>query len=535
MAKQRDAEFKPLLYTTTVRNPERYKDFMHILKRYDGSILTPDVVRDFECDLFVCGLYRPMIVPQSVKDKWSTTSSGEFSDTPLTREEALSVYTQNDPLTNPNIKGHKEAGFAKGWESRFDTQFKLMKVLGFVDYDMGKPIRFSEIGDLLSQVVKIDVTNDSINREVVNAHLEQYVFMQSFARQQRCNPYIRELNDNIPLILLLQVINLLNADSRYNNAGISRQELPLLIFWKDNSAQALYQRICKLRDNFGFDPSDEVIIDICINEIMGGSYKKFKAKSIIMEYPDEFIRKMRLTGLITLRGAGRFIDINHLEDDRVAYILQNYSSYVKYDTKQAYFNYMSTIDSNLSTIAPIEVSDKDSARLLNNWTSVYCWEGVKSEILLLAKKQPSSDNVLRFIPAPARLEFLSALLIKIRYPHVDVIPNYPCDDEGLPTSTAGGGKGDIYCYEGDMGIIIEVTMSTGRNQTVMEIWPIGRHLEEFQGVKAGAVCYFIAPSIYTDSHSQIEFLKFSKELKIKPLSIVDFTSYLESQPTLYFD
>lgn len=35
------------------------------------------------------------------------------------------------------------------------------------------------------------------------------------------------------------------------------------------------------------------------------------------EYPDEFIRKMRLTGLISLRGAGRFIDINRMEDKKL--------------------------------------------------------------------------------------------------------------------------------------------------------------------------------------------------------------------------
>ena len=32
-------------------------------------------------------------------------------------------------------------------------------------------------------------------------------------------------------------------------------------------------------------------------------------------------------------------------------------------------------------------------------------------------------------------------------PHVEVIPNYPIDDTGLPTSTAGGGIGDIECIE----------------------------------------------------------------------------------------
>ena len=67
-------------------------------------------------------------------------------------------------------------------------------------------------------------------------------------------------------------------------------------------------------------------------------------------------------------------------------------------------------------------------------------------------------------------------------PEVRVIPNYPCDDEGLPTSTAGGigDKGDIECFEKSNSILVEVTMAEGRIQTTMEVWPITRHLEAFQ-------------------------------------------------------
>ena len=134
--------------------------------------------------------------------------------------------------------------------------------------------------------------------------------MQAFAKQQRCNPFIRELNDNIPLVLLLNVIRKLNSDTEYNGCGISYKELPLVIFWKDNDADALYKRIKQLRKEFAYNPSNEVIEDICVNEILGG-FKKFKLKSIVSEYPDDFVRKMRMTGLISFRGGGRFIDINH--------------------------------------------------------------------------------------------------------------------------------------------------------------------------------------------------------------------------------
>ena len=49
---------------------------------------------------------------------------------------------------------------------------------------------------------------------------------------------------------------------------------------------------------------------------------------------------MRLTGLISLRGGGRFIDINKKEQDKVDYVLENYSDYKKYDTEENYFEYI---------------------------------------------------------------------------------------------------------------------------------------------------------------------------------------------------
>lgn len=311
--------YKPLLFTTTIRNPERFKDFMHILFKYNGQLLTEDIVEAVEKDIFTVGLYRPMKrIPLSVKEKWNSTCTGEFAEEALTPQEAKAVYDNNDPQKWDDIKGHKEAGFAKGWPSRFDTQYKLMKILGFVKYEMDKPICFSEVGEYLAKSIEIDVTDDGMIDRHASAtpQYEQMAFMQALAKYQRCNPFVRELNDNIPLILLLQVIEKLNANPKYGNCGISYKELPLVIFWRDNDAEALYQRIVRLRKEHGYTPSDEVVADICTKEILNG-FKRFKLKSIASEYPDEFVRKMRMTGLVSFRGAGRFIDVNHVEDEKL--------------------------------------------------------------------------------------------------------------------------------------------------------------------------------------------------------------------------
>lgn len=39
----RSSEYKPLLYTTTVRNPERIKNNLFILKKFENKILTNEL------------------------------------------------------------------------------------------------------------------------------------------------------------------------------------------------------------------------------------------------------------------------------------------------------------------------------------------------------------------------------------------------------------------------------------------------------------------------------------------------------------
>lgn len=504
---KRAAVYKPLLFTTTLRNPERMKWHLEVLKKYDGIMLSNELATDIVGELIRLGLYRPMQVSSRVKNKFKTNE-------PLTDDEIQQVLRDNP-------QNHKEAGFEKGWPSRFDTEFEFAKELGFVYYKIGEAIKFSEMGLKL-----IDAEHPEF---------EQQVFLNAFTKYQRNNPFRRVLNENAPLILLLEVIQKINSDQEFNSTGLSRLEISLLIYWKDSDAQKLYLRIKKLRQEYGFSPSWEVISDICRNEIMEGNDIVRNVKSIIVDYPDEFIRKMRLTGLISLRGGGRFIDINQNELEKVKYVLEQYSNYKKFQTEEEYFDYISTVDKNLVSLAAKEVSHKDQNALLAKWLSVFQWEAIKSELLILRNKRLSSDEVLKYLSNPIRLEFLTALAIKTKFPNIKVSPNYPVDDEGLPTSTAGGvgDTGDIECFENSDGVLVEVTMSEGRIQTMMEVWPIARHLENFSKKANRSMCLFVAPSIFKDSTRQMEFLKNKENLKITPKTIEDFIEYIENNSKLY--
>lgn len=529
--KERNAEYKPLLYTTTVRNPERIKYNLFVLKKFENQILTNELATAVVGELIKYGLYRPMKVSVNVKTIWKQTSGGEFAAS-LLDDKTVSKIIEENP------QKHKEAGFDWGYPSRFATIFDLAKEFGFVYFKTGQKIEFSELGNILVDIVDVQIGgNNEISLNLKNPEREQSVFLQSLARSQRANPFVKVLNDNIPLLLLLQTIRLINADSNCGNGvGISRKEIPLLLFWKDNNATDLYLRIRQLRNDFGYTPSDETIIDICIKEIMQGQYKKFDPRSIMNDYVDEFIRKMRMSGLISLRGAGRFIDINHNEDNKVEYILNNYSDYERFTDEHKYFEYMSKIDKNLVAQKAEEISEERTNDLLSEWLKTYDWNSIKNELHILATRKTSRDDVLKFLAAPVRLEFLTALAIKSKLPTVIVRPNYSCDDTGLPTSTAGGNKGDIECFENGNGILVEVTMAEGRTQTMMEVWPIERHLASFiEENNISAQCIFIAPTIYSDSKRQIEFVKFSNKLTIRDYAIDDWTEYLEKENTLFIE
>jgi hypothetical protein len=529
---EHESKYKPLLFTTTMRNPRRLKGVLSILKPYNGQILTDELSTEIMGELIRYGLYRPTrAITEEITEKWGAkriTDSSQIGIELLSDEEVLHLL-----INNP--QKHKEAGFAHGWPSRFATVFDFSKELGFVYYNIGEDIAFSEIGRLLADSIEIETAENLIGLVDAHPEFEQQAFLNALAKYQRRNPFVRVLNDNIPLILLLEVIQKLKADPELNDAGISKFEIPFLAFWKDNDSEALYLFIKKFRVEHGLNPSLEVVIDACVDEIMEGDYKKFSPKSLTSDYVDEFIRKMRLTGLISLRGAGRFLDINQKEVGKVTYIINTYSNYQNYSDEREYFNYVSTIDQNLISTAPVITTTEEQNVYLEHWVQTYSWNEVRYEMTVLAKKQMSKNDILRYLAAPVRLEFLTAIAIKSKFPDVRVIPNYPVDDEGIPTSTAPGANntGDIECFEDDKGVLVEVTMSEGRTQTMMEVWPISRHLQEFGKKLKNSMCYFVAPSIFSDSVKQINYVKQTENLFISPKTIEEFLNHLETENNLY--
>ena len=473
----------------------------YILAEFDGKVLTNEIIESVTKALIRKGLYQPTRVIPEVKEKWE-------NEIELSEEET-------ERILNENPQSHKEAGFDKGWPSRFDTWFKIAKELGFVWYWQNEKIEFSETGKMLLDKEKPEN--------------ELMVFTNAFAKYQRCNPFRRVLNKNVPLVLLIQTIQLLNKDQGFNNAGISKLEIPLLLCWKDDNAKSLYQEIKKLRNEYGYSPSNEVILERCYYLL---DETKRDNNSIIGDYPDDFIRKMRLTGLISLRGGGRFIDLNTKELAAIDYIMKNYSFYPDFTTEKDFFDYISKVDNNLiTTLSAYKALAVITNKELEKWVKYYEWEIIKTEMLNLAQKNPSKDEILKVIEQPLRLEFLTSLAILKKLPNVSVKPNFISDDEGLPTSFASGGKPDIECMERKDTILVEVTLLTGTQQHIRESFSIYRHLEEYiaKGIKVYSV--LISPKAFIDTCRYAEFIK-TKGIEVRILDIDKFVYNLEEKTTL---
>lgn len=119
------------------------------------------------------------------------------------------------------------------------------------------------------------------------------------------------------------MLSLLKRLKNAHLTPLSVKEIPILLCWKDDNAKGLYDYIIRLRQEIvainktEFSCSDEFIYEKCLKLLESVNKIRFKISQITNEAVDEYIRKMRITGLISLRGNGKFIDINTNENNKI--------------------------------------------------------------------------------------------------------------------------------------------------------------------------------------------------------------------------
>ena len=95
-----------------MRNPDRIADFLNCLLPYEGMTLTNELIDKVVRKVIREKLYRPNYISRVPGLKEIYASDDEQFD-----EEQLDEIIAGSP------QQHKEAGFDKGWPSRFDTWY----------------------------------------------------------------------------------------------------------------------------------------------------------------------------------------------------------------------------------------------------------------------------------------------------------------------------------------------------------------------------------------------------------------------------
>lgn len=180
------AKRKPLSFSTTMRNPDRIAGFLNCLLPFEGQILTSSLITRIIKRVLNGKLYETMYQKQTphLHDKFGNEED-KYTDSEL------------ENIINNAPQQHKEAGFDYGWDSRFDTWYKLPKEFGFVFYEMNAPIWISQTGHMLI---------DAFNETPTNEEKIQNVFLNAMMKYQSDNPFRRNSNSNVPLLLLLNVL-----------------------------------------------------------------------------------------------------------------------------------------------------------------------------------------------------------------------------------------------------------------------------------------------------------------------------------------
>lgn len=510
----RKSEYKILSFSTTIRNPQRIAEFLKALLPFEDRILTHEIIMQVVAYLIENKIYVPNYASKEFKN--IVDSDEKFN--PQQVQEIIKKSPQN----------HKEAGFDNGWDSRFDTWYKLSMEFGFCYYAMSEKLLISNTGHLL-----IDAINEMPNNETKIAN----IFLNCMMKYQSNNPFRRVLNDNVPLLLLLNTMSILRE--RIGDSKIYKDELSFFLCWKDSNAQNLAQKILNFREQYPqFTYSSEIIYEECLCILNSTNTKRFKKSQICGESIDEYIRKMRITGIISLRGNGRFLDFNTFEMPKIEYVIDKYSEFDIFVNKQDYFEYMGQIDSRILELQEnVEIQTKERLKyeVLAEFAQRYSKEQIYKELKILeSKKAKSEDEIFKFIPEPTRFEFLSAIALKQNFENLEVLPNYSIDDEGLPRNYASGNQADIICIDEKSQSIVEVSLICGRAQLNNELLPITRHLKEMiqYSHSKNNFAIFVAPKIFEDSNRYVKFIKYDENLDIKNFNITEFVLKLKQCQTI---
>ena len=549
---------KPWSITTTLRNPERLRDFLIVLKGLENSEWTFKNQRKYQILL--------------IKERVYGYGSNQFYNG-LSQKRIALIDDQTKKISFKQAEGIFNSKNYEDPAMRGRQSMNPLKKFGFVVIKDGK-IYITSLGKLFLKD---------------NFDLGE-IFFRSFIKWQIPNPDSDDykLDDGydikpfIGVLHLIQKVNEISEKSGKIVKGISKEEFslfcPTLVNYKLIGSYA--EQIIALRENLvGKTKQEQKIIwneykNIFAKEFLGTSNttKVKKLLSNLKDYGDNAVRYFRLTRYIYIRGGGFYIDLEQRRRIEIENLIHFDNAQSKvFTSKENYSEYISNISKPklpwetkeklaeiiLKLIEDINLYEKeigitpksfldykklstDDLKIFINGLRNYRRElqdkqnhQKSQEIEAIKKYIEELENIFNSDDKPILLEKLLSLGLNALNDALKIKPNYPVGDDNEPTFTAPANTPDIECFYEEHNAICEVTMLTARDQWYNEGQPVMRHLRDFENKyqDKNAYCLFVAPKLHRDTintfWTAIKYEYEGKKQKIVPLSINNFIELLK--------
>jgi len=541
---------KPWSISTTVRNPERLRGFLSVLKKLEGQSFDTNNQIKYQVLLIQEHLYKPLNIPLKFRRYY------EKPDTEIPYKVAEEIfYAQN--YEDPPMRGRQSVN--------------PLNKLGFsIAREGSGPIIITELG----------------NKFLAGDYDMGYIFFKSLLKLQFPNPWSADFSEKegfniMPFIAIMHLIDRINKKG--SKRGLDKTEFSIFVptLIKFDLIDEHVERILEFRKEKN---KNRYILNFAKKFYETENVPDKKINSLF-DYGDNIMRYFRLTKYFKVSmdplGYYWYIDLEPSRKVEIEQLLDMYSgSAFKFKSLTDYLGYLSDITKptlpwekkeNLERIAQslknttIDLIEKGNLQITQD----------KQEILLVDIEKMNKNQLENYISRlrefnlelkerlkkiklvgdlnrieeiikilrdpknlkkyePEQFEKLITEALKIINDEIIIRPNYPMDDDGEPVNHSPGNKPDIECYYPKFKAICEVTLNTTKLQWVQEGQPVMRHLRDFEVRHQGdeVFCIFIAPHIHNDTYSQfwisVKYEYNGLPQKIVPLTTKQFAILLET-------
>lgn len=455
---KRKPEFKQLNFDTAMRNPERLKDVLLLIKEYEGVELNDKNLLDIVCDMYESGIVK----------------SSKFNIKKLHSKEQI-----QNKVIDINKTRNSDGGFPKGYQSRFWTYMRTLSEFGFVYARYNKRLI---IGDVAKRLIR----NEIDSQEAFSIQTMKYNWR---------SPYRNVSNDYNYFKFIIKVLKELDKKGK----KLSYNQFVVSLFSKEDDVENFLNIIEK--NSFPTENS--------VYEYLNNTYGKQNSfGTVIRDYPDTVLRMLRITGFVNIVNRGvLLIEFNSESEKIVNYFFKH--SY-KFTEKEKnididYFNKINVVtDDEMKLIMASRDSNIEIMNynfVLNKIISDYelNMESILEYISNIEVKGKNAE--FKYIDAPLQFEFFLSLLLYLVYgENYSIRPNYKTDAYGMPISHAPGNCGDIEIVGKGIYWLLEVTLIRNKTQQLNnETTNLFRHISNQEWNEK--YMSLVAPYVHEDTYN----------------------------------